>query len=448
MEVRILELTINELVNVLQIKNSLKDKYTLFFIINCLMLLILSLILVLSIKFHPLPLSLFVTLGVASICYFFLLLFKFMEKNLLLVQNIRLKFNVMLPKNLYKFIIIFCIIILVLVIYFIIIPVEGPMLDVDEAVIAAVQAFTHGINPYVDKIIPHYYVSNDYADIRTGGITQVTYGTYNYLPVDLLLYSIGYVLFSPFFGYLWYYLTNFLVIIFCIFLLYRFYPLSFFQSSLILFPAIVLGAIIINDVWLILFFIIFIIFIDKQKHNEKHNHSYYLVAVTLLTLGFLTKMLLIFILPVFLLYTTKKWKIRITYTIYSIIISLIPIYLFNFNAVINSVLFFHSNINARSEMASISGILALPLQELNLTVFYIPMFVLIYLVILYIARFYSSSLEGRILFVVAIVIILLPSNNFLSTLWVVFICGLYIMYNNFAEKTKNLPKVSNVSEIT
>ena len=442
-----MEFTLNERANVLQVKNSLKDKYTLFFVINCLVLLFLSSFLLLSIIFHPLPLTLFVTLGVASICYFLLLLFKLIENNLITIQNIRLKVSIKLSKRLYQSITIFCISLLLLLIYFIIIPLEGHLIDVDKAVITAVQSFTQGINPYVDAIIPHYYSSNDYADISTGATVKATYGTYNYLPVDLLLYSIGCVLFTPFFGSLWFYLTNFLVLVFCIFLFHRYYPLSVLKCIIIFFPAIILGVIVLNDIWQILFFIIFVIFIDKQKYDEEHNKSYYLVSVTLLSLGFLTKMLLIFILPVFLLYNTRSWRLRIFYTIYSIIFSLIPMIFFNFNAVINSVFVFHSNIDTRSQMASISGIIALPLQELNLSVLYVPIFVLAYLIVLYIARFYSPTLEGRILFVVAIVILMLPSSNFLATIWVVFICGIYIVYNNFVEGSKISGEASNTHQI-
>ena len=318
-------------------------------------------------------------------------------------------------------------------IFFIIIPIETGLGDVDNAVMTAVQAFSNGINPYFEKVVPHFHKQIDYPGLPSKSKNVTIFGTYNYLPVDLLLYSIGHFLFSPLFGQFWYYLTNLVVICFCIIMFAHFYPVSILKSAILFFPTLIFGVLVFNDIWLILFFILFLIWVDKHKHTENHTKSYYLVASSLLTLGFLTKMLLIFILPVFLFYNTKTWLKRIMYALYSAFFSLIVISSFGFYAVINSVILFNSNINERSEVAYIGGILAPPLQMMNLTILYVPIFILSYLAIVYSSKFYSPSLEGKILFVSAIVIVLLPSGNFLPTLWSIFVTGAYIIYNDLNE---------------
>ena len=123
----------------------------------------------------------------------------------------------------------------------------------------------------------------------------------------------------------------------------------------------------------------------------------------------------------------------IIYAMYSSIFSLIFISFFDFYAVINSVIFFNSNINIREEYSFVGGILAPPLQVINLTILYVPIFILSYFGILYFSKFYSPSLEGKILFVTLITILLLPSGDFLPTIWSIFISGIYIAYRNFTK---------------
>jgi hypothetical protein len=54
--------------------------------------------------------------------------------------------------------------------------------DIPEAVDAGVIDVSHGGNPYVDKVIPRF-------DTKYGIDTKVDFGTYNYLPVDLMVYA-------------------------------------------------------------------------------------------------------------------------------------------------------------------------------------------------------------------------------------------------------------------
>jgi hypothetical protein len=54
--------------------------------------------------------------------------------------------------------------------------------DIPEAVDAGVIDVSHGGNPYVDKVIPRF-------DTPYGVDTKIDNGTYNYLPVDLMVYA-------------------------------------------------------------------------------------------------------------------------------------------------------------------------------------------------------------------------------------------------------------------
>ena len=81
-----------------------------------------------------------------------------------------------------------------------------PVSDVDEAMTGAIRSFfLNGINPYVDKVVPHIiFTSNGPLTIK---------GTYNYGPIDLIIYGIFYFIFSPFVGNTWWiYVTNIIFI--------------------------------------------------------------------------------------------------------------------------------------------------------------------------------------------------------------------------------------------
>jgi hypothetical protein len=68
--------------------------------------------------------------------------------------------------------------------------------DVDDAVQAAVDGFLDGTNPYESPIVPRFAEMGHFAIIGgTGdGTIEWAYGPYNYLPVDLLVYSAAFLL--------------------------------------------------------------------------------------------------------------------------------------------------------------------------------------------------------------------------------------------------------------
>ncbi len=78
------------------------------------------------------------------------------------------------------------------------------MHDIPEAVDSAVVDFTHGGNPYVDKVVPRF-------DTKYGENTKVDNWTYNYLPVDLLVYTGLHGAFGILGSPLWFVVSNLLL---------------------------------------------------------------------------------------------------------------------------------------------------------------------------------------------------------------------------------------------
>ena len=423
----------------------IKKNEKFFYRLHVLFLSTILFVISFSVIFHPLPISIFLTLAYGSFSYGLLLFFKISENYSEIFLHLNKKFSFSLGKEINFLLIVSFIILLLLLLYFLIVPFEAYVSDVDDAIISAVQGFSRGINPYEAAIVPHMNKKNDLADITRSASNVDIYATYNYLPVDLLLYYFFFLLFSPFLGSLWFYFTNTVVFVVCTALFSKTHNLTIFKSLLFFLPSILIGGLISNDIWLIVFYLLFLTWIDKFKESR----VFLIGAVTFLTLGFLTKMLLIFLLPVFLLYIAVSWSSRIKYVFFSAFFSLIVVSLFNFSAVFSSVFFFHSNLEARGQLAFVGGVLAVPLEYLGLDALYLPLFVLSYLLVLWSAKYYSSTLEGQMLYVSAIVILLLPSGNFMPTLLVIGLIGSYriIVNKHFtlsARLRDNLPNKSLV----
>lgn len=398
----------------------------------------LILILVLSLLAYPLPIPIFFTLVYTTISYSVLFSFKFVERYPGFIEDIFEKFPKKVPKIKYWILIVSFVFVIIALIIFVIIPFEKILVDVDDAIISAVQGFVNGINPYQHPIVTHTFQQNDVADIFTSdnSINNNIYGTYNYLPLDLILYSIFYVILSPIVGNNWFFLTNAIVIVICIFLFKIEKKITLFKSSVLFLPVIFLGGLILNDIWLILFYLLFFIWYNRFKTNK----FFFLGCVLLLTFGFLTKMLLIFLLPVFLYYYSKDWSSRIKYLSISGLCSFFIICLFDFVAVFESVFLFHSDMAIRGTVAYVGGYLAIPLEWMGLNFLYVPLFILSFFVLLFTAPRYSSTIEGRFLYISALIILILPSGNFLPFLLTAGIYSSYQIYKQHCTTEGILPE--------
>jgi hypothetical protein len=95
--------------------------------------------------------------------------------------------------------------------------------DVDDAVEAAVESFLEGTNPYTDPVVPRFKEMGHF--VLFGGLgdgeIEWAYGPYNYLPVDLLFYSVSYEAIGGLGFPYWFVLTNMLLSSFALALLNR-----------------------------------------------------------------------------------------------------------------------------------------------------------------------------------------------------------------------------------
>ena len=63
-----------------------------------------------------------------------------------------------------------------------------PSSDVVQAMTSGINAFFIGENPFIKKVVPHM--------ISLASGSAIVYGTYNYGPLDLIIYGIGYLIFK------------------------------------------------------------------------------------------------------------------------------------------------------------------------------------------------------------------------------------------------------------
>ncbi|MHA2274006.1 MAG: hypothetical protein ACXACI_19355 [Candidatus Hodarchaeales archaeon] len=70
--------------------------------------------------------------------------------------------------------------------------------DVDNVLWTGSEAFIEGTNPYTNKVVEH---------IDADG--EVFYSYYNYGPVNLIVYSLFFLLFGPLFGEWWLFPASF-----------------------------------------------------------------------------------------------------------------------------------------------------------------------------------------------------------------------------------------------
>jgi len=93
--------------------------------------------------------------------------------------------------------------------------------DVDDAVEAAVESYLEGTNPYTDPVVPRFKEMGHF--VLFGGLgdgeIEWAYGPYNYLPVDLLFYSVSYEATGGLGFPYWFVLTNMLLSSFALALL-------------------------------------------------------------------------------------------------------------------------------------------------------------------------------------------------------------------------------------
>lgn len=291
---------------------------------------------------------------------------------------------------------------LVLLWGFIISSIVFPASDVDNAMSGAIQQFfINGVNPYTHKVVPHILLLSSGPD--------TVLGTYNYGPVDLCLYAIGYFLFSGIFGPSWWiYVTNIFLTIFIYFIIRTLVPapetvklLSFaFFFSWYLQDNVVLMCLFLALAWWV-----------HVKVDSKYKYP---LVVFILTLGVLTKLYIAFVLVGYFVYIFKKdIKLWIINGVVGGLTTIIVLFPFNIIAVLKAIFLFHADLAIRENYATIQGGIPSYLELLGLGIIFIPLAIILVFVFLFLSEKYAKDqIELKLAVFTTINLILLPSSGY------------------------------------
>ena len=169
--------------------------------------------------------------------------------------------------------------------------------DVDDAVQAAVTNFLHGGNPYREPVVPRFAQLGHYNVLlgnSEGAGSVWSYGTYNYLPLDLLVYSFAYLglhfLGSP----LWFVLANVAFASVALFLVYRVIRPDWRYFAPV--AGIVILCLSFNNTSLTLLFIAGGVYARQRSQTHKETMTVVLLVLATLTKAFAAIPLLAFVL--------------------------------------------------------------------------------------------------------------------------------------------------------
>ena len=277
-----------------------------------------------------------------------------------------------------------------------------PVSDVDEAMVGAIRSFfIDGKNPYIFDVVPHILY------LPQG--TEIKYGTYNYGPVDLVIYGIGYFLFHQFVGPSWWIFVTNIILTTIIYLFIR--QLSPTPETVKLLSFLFLFSWFLQDnAVLMCLFLAIAWFIHYKVESEKK----YPLVVIVLTLGVLTKLYVAFVLLAYFVYIFKKdVRLWITNGILGAVIAIIVSIPFSVIDVVKSILLFHVDLNIREGYATIQGGIPTYLELFGLNILFIPIAVVLVILFLYLSEKYAhNQLNLKLAVFTTICLVLLPSSGY------------------------------------
>lgn len=307
---------------------------------------------------------------------------------------------------------------------FLICTITFPYSDIDNAMQGAIQAFYfHGINPYAHNIVPHIFINNN--------TTKVVDGTYNYGPIDLVFYGLGYILFYPLIGSGWWLFVSNIILVLLIYAIIRNIvpiPETVKFSSFIL-----LSSLFMQDNTVLMVFFLAIAWYIHEKIDNKYKYP---LVTIFLTLGALSKLYLLFVLMGYFIYVFRKnFKLWLQNGLISLSVILITIIPFGIYNVINSIFIFHMDLAIRKSFAVIQGGIPLYLNIFNLDWIFIPLAVVLTIIFMIISdKVAKDQLKMKISIFCILNLVLLPSSEYAFF----FIPGLLLLlqyYENHLKKT-------------
>lgn len=280
-----------------------------------------------------------------------------------------------------------------------------PYSDVDEAMVAGIKGFLSGNNPYTQEIVPHILLTPDGK--------ETVYGTYNYGPVDLVVYAIGYTIFSPLFGDVWWlFVTNIILLVG----IYSFLAVFSYQEishPIKIIPFMFLMGWFLQDNSVLMCFLLAIAWYIHLNIDSTKWYKYPLITFVF-TLAVLTKLYLAFVLAGYFLFVLKedliRWGQNILVGIITTVLVIVP---FDFWGVINSIFLFHSNLDYREDFATIQGGIPAILEILGYRDLFLYVAIIYSLIVLIFSYYYAKDQLALNFCVLSIFfLLLLPSSVF------------------------------------
>ena len=306
---------------------------------------------------------------------------------------------------------------------FLICTITFPYSDIDNAMQGAIQAFfINGINPYANNVVPHIFINSQ--------TTNIIYGTYNYGPIDLLCYGIGFFIFYPFFGPGWWLYVSNIVLILLIYVIIR--KIIQIPETIKFIPFILLSSLFMQDNTVLM---VFFLAIAWAIHEKINNKSKYPLVTIFLTIGVFSKLFLLFTLfGYFAIVFRSNIKLWVQNGLISLGVAILIIFPFGYKDVINSIFIFHVDLSLRKSFAIIQGGIPLYLDIFHLDWLFIPLaFTLTGVFIVISDKYVPDQLKLKISIFSILNLVLLPSSEYAFF----FIPGLLLLlqyYENHLDK--------------
>ncbi len=324
-------------------------------------------------------------------------------------------------KNKYKRIIIIQLCVLIPIIIGYIYFLQPPSTDIQIAMLSAIKSFLVGENPYYFNVVPHIL-------ILPSGIKELIMGTYNYGPVGLIIYSIGFLIFFPLFGSPFWLLYSNVVLTLCIYLVIR--KITNLSDIITIIPFMIIFSLFIQDNIILMCLFLSLAWWTHYKSNYKYKNT---IVIILMTLGTLTKLYLAFVLLGYFVYIFKSdirsWIINGLVATFIFILCLFPFGILN---VIRSMVLFHINLNIRANYATIQGGLTIYLILFHIINLFIPIAIILSIIFLYLSNKYANSIELKFGFLTILNLILLPDAGYQFFIIPIFFL-LVSFYNHLSE---------------
>jgi hypothetical protein len=304
--------------------------------------------------------------------------------------------------------------------------------DVDDATTAAASGYLNGYNPYDDEAYEGHGIVPRFASCNRTDITDLLrnpenaydweWGTYNYLPVDLFVYTFFYSIFSNI-TIFWYAVANIIMSIAIVLIFKRTFPQAEYKSIIPMFGLIFLLFTLDGVILTMLFFAIAMWFEFKTTYKYKE-----FIAATFLLLGTLTKVFLIVALVVYLIYyLQKKWSCNqiLATTIFCLIAGAFTILIimpFGINDVLSSTILFHTDPALRTETTLTGGTL---LYELAGHSIYFVAIAAALLCITIGATVFINGLTDRMIIASIALMLFIPNCSFSVTIIPMYLLLIY-----------------------